>query len=202
MKFPKFKLNIPNVLSLIRIVFIPVFLYLLSMKTRESWTYALIIFCIASVTDLVDGWIARRFNQISEFGKFIDPLADKILVISSVIALLVLDPFLSLTSDFWMVIVIVTRDVMITIMRTRAIQKGKALRTSKFGKVKTVFQMGSIFIIITIYIARKSNLFVAHEYVPFLIMLIMTIMTAISGIRYLYTNWTLLFPEKKKPAGR
>jgi cardiolipin synthase len=170
------------------------------LKTQESWIYALVVFCIASATDLIDGWFARRFNQISEFGKFIDPLADKILVISSVIALLVLDPFLSLATDFWMVIIIAARDILITIMRTRAIKKGKVLRTSKFGKVKTAFQMGSIVIIITIYIARKSNLFVGNENIPYMIMLVMTIMTLISGIRYLYTNWTLFFPEKKIPA--
>ncbi len=200
MKFPEFKLNIPNILSIIRIILIPIFLYLLSLKTRESWIYALVIFCAASLTDFIDGWFARKFNQTSEFGKFIDPLADKFLVISSVIALLVLDPFLSLTQDFWMVIIIVGRDVLITIMRTRAIKKGQALRTSKFGKIKTAFQMGSILIIITIYIARKSNLFLTLDNVPYIIMLVMTIMTLISGIRYLYTNWTLFFPEKKKPA--
>lgn len=197
MKFPKFKLNIPNILTIFRIILIPIFLYELTLMTKESWMIALVIFFFASMTDMVDGWIARKYNQTSEFGKFIDPLADKFLVISSVIALLALDPYLSLSRDFWMVIIIVARDVLITIMRTLALKRGMSLRTSRAGKVKTFFQMSSIGIIIMIYIARKSHVFDTHESVPYILMFIMTMMTAISGIRYLYTNKGLFSPEKK-----
>ncbi len=99
MERSKIIVNVPNVVSLARIVLIPLVIYLLTLK---SWLWALIFFVIASLTDLLDGWSARKLNQVSEFGKFIDPLADKFLVISILTALMVLDPYLE-KFDFWMI---------------------------------------------------------------------------------------------------
>jgi phosphatidylglycerophosphate synthase len=82
-------------------------------------------------------------------------------------------------------------------MRLLAIKKGKQLHTSNFSKFKTAFQMLSIVIIIMIYVSKKSGFFDTHESVPYYIMLTVTIMTAVSGIRYIITNWQLFFPEKK-----
>jgi cardiolipin synthase len=146
----------------------------------------------ASFTDFFDGWLARKLNQESEFGKFIDPIADKFLVISSLIAILVIDPYFELF-DSWMIVIIVGRDILITVMRWFAIKKGKPLRTSRFGKFKTAFQMLSIGIIIMIYLSKTSGIFVMHESFPYWIMFSVTLMTALSGIRYIVTNWQLLF---------
>jgi CDP-diacylglycerol--glycerol-3-phosphate 3-phosphatidyltransferase len=190
---PKFKFTIPNLLSLSRIVLIPLLVYLLYVK---SWVLALVLFAVASFTDMLDGWSARKLKQESEFGIFIDPLADKFLVISVLAALMVMDPELEIF-DFWMIIVIVGRDVLITFMRYLAIRRGQTLRTSRFGKVKTAFQMVSIVIIIMIYIVRKYHIFVTHRSVPYWIMVGVTVLTALSGARYLYTNWRLFLPEKK-----
>jgi cardiolipin synthase len=96
-----------------------------------------------------------------------------------------------------MIIIIVGRDILITVMRILAIKKEKQLHTSHFGKFKTAFQMLSIVIIIMIYMSQKSGFFVTHESVPYYIMLAVTVMTAFSGTRYIITNWRLFFPEKK-----
>ncbi len=197
MKLTGNKFSIPNIISYIRIILIPVFIYLLTIKTAEAWLLALIVFCIASLTDFFDGWLARKLKQESEFGKFIDPIADKFLVISALIAIIAIDPYFELF-DSWMVVIIVSRDVLITVMRWLAIKRGKSLRTSRFGKFKTAFQMMSIVIIIMIYMVKKIGFFETHVSVPYWIMLAVTIMTALSGLRYLFTNWQLFLPGKKE----
>jgi cardiolipin synthase len=181
-------------LSLSRIVLIPLVIYLLYAK---SWMLALVLFAIASLTDLLDGWSARKLKQESEFGIFIDPLADKFLVISVLAALMVLDPYLEIF-DFWMILVIVGRDLLITFMRYLALRRGEFLQTSKFGKVKTAFQMVSIVIIIMIYFVRKKGIYITHQSVPYWIMVGVTVLTALSGLRYLYSNWRLILPDKRK----
>ncbi len=200
MNIPKFELNIPNLFSFSRVVLIPLFIYLVSLKTMEGWIWALVGFFIASVTDMLDGWSARKLNQESEFGQFIDPLADKFLVISALMALMILDPYLEVF-DLWMIFIIAGRDVLITVMRWFALKKGRPLKTSKFGKVKTAFQMISIVLIIMIYIGKKSKFFITHASVPYWIMISVTLLTAFSGLRYLIANWELLLPDKADEKG-
>ncbi len=127
MKLTGDKFSWPNIISYLRIVLIPLFIYLLTIKTASAWMWALIIFAIASLTDFIDGWLARKLKQESEFGKFIDPLADKFLVISALIAIIAIDPYFELF-DSWMILIIVARDVLITFMRWLAIKRGMALR--------------------------------------------------------------------------
>jgi len=182
--------------------------------------WALVVFVIASLTDLLDGWTARKLRQETETGKFLDPLADKFLVISALIAFLILDPLIPL----WMVGVIIGRDLLITLMRYLAIKKGTTLRTSRLGKFKTAFQMIGIIIIIMVFIVRNSiknvqleinqlsalkleniieiiNSNLAHKWLivcPYIIMAIVTLLTALSGIRYIVTNWQLFIPPYTK----
>jgi len=191
------KLSIPNIFSYLRIILIPFIIYFLTIRTVEYLLYALLIFMFASFTDFIDGWLARKLKQESEFGKFIDPIADKFLVISSLIAIIVIDPNFEIL-DSWMIVIIVGRDILITVMRWLAIKKGRSLHTSRFGKFKTAFQMLSIVIIIMIYMSKRSGFFDTHESLPYWIMLTVTLMTALSGVRYLVTNWQLFFPEKKE----
>lgn len=210
-------LSLPNIVSLLRIVLIPVFLYFIFIPTKEHRLYALLVFIIASITDFLDGWIARRLKQESEMGKFLDPLADKFLVVAALIAFLILDPLIPL----WMVIVIVGRDVLITLMRYLAIRKGMSLRTSSFGKVKTAFQMISIIIIMMVFAVRRSGVhyYETDEFFkfirvyeiylsdapdkwlvigPYLLMAVVTLLTALSGLRYIMTNWRLFLPPYSK----
>ncbi len=217
-------LYVPNLLSALRIFLIPLFIYLLFLKTPVAMFWGLVVFCIASLTDLIDGWSARKLNQESDLGRFLDPLADKFLVISAFIALLFLDPLI----PFWMVLVIVARDLLITAMRYLALKKGTELRTSSLGKVKTAFQMVSIILIIMVFIVRKSGIDVRHGFPvdgplkfqvvydiltsehpwkylitgPYLLMAVVTFLTALSGVRYLATNLRVLVPPYRKAGGK
>jgi len=189
------KFSLPNMISYLRIILIPFIIYFLKIRTIEYLWIALGLFMLASFTDFVDGWLARKLKQESEFGRFIDPIADKFLVIASLFAIITIDPYFEII-DYWMIVIIVGRDILITIMRILAIKKGRQLKTSNFGKFKTAFQMMSIVIIIMIYVSKRSGFFDTHESVPYYIMLAVTLLTAFSGVRYLITNWQLFFPEK------
>ena len=213
-------MNIPNALSLLRIILIPLFLYLIFIAHVQERVWALIVFIIAALTDLLDGWSARKFGQVTPFGKFIDPLADKCLVISALIALLFLDPLIPL----WMIVVIILRDILLTLMRYLAIIRNSALRTTRFGKIKTAFQMVSIIVIIMVLIVRSSigNIAIKSTYndivgfnqvyeifnsdmsnkwliiAPYCLMAVVTLLTALSGFRYIATNWRLFLPSSSK----
>ncbi len=210
---------IPNLISLLRIFLMPLFLYLIFQPERSMKFAALIVFSIASLTDFFDGWSARKLKQESELGKFLDPLADKVLVISTLVAFLLIDYLIPL----WMIIVIIGRDVLVTVMRYIAVKKGMSIRTSRFGKIKTAFQMISILVIIMIFIVRGANMTIPEEIMkghymslvpawsitvsnmhdkwliagPYWLMLVVTILTAWSGIRYLVFNWRVLLPPYK-----
>jgi cardiolipin synthase len=212
--------NIPNLVSLLRIVLIPLFIYLMFIPTMASRIWALVVFIIASLTDILDGWSARKLQQETDVGKFLDPMADKFLVISAMISFLFLDPLIPL----WMILIIIARDLLITLMRYLAIRQGTELRTSKFGKVKTAFQMVSIILIIMVFIVRGKGVDISHyvaadQYLkinavyeiylsqhpqrwliigPFLLMAFVTLLTALSGLRYIVTNWRLFLPPYRK----
>lgn len=215
------KLNVlllmPNLLSLLRIVLVPLFLYFIFIPTVQHRMWALLVFIVAAITDFFDGWLARKLHQESEMGKFLDPLADKFLVIAALIAFLFLDPLIPL----WMIVIIIARDILITLMRYLAIKKGASLRTSSFGKVKTAFQMISIIVIIMVFVFRKAKMHMyetddilkftrVYEILisnnpdkwlitsPYLLMLLVTLLTALSGVRYLITNWRLFLPPYRK----
>ncbi|MCR9143325.1 MAG: CDP-diacylglycerol--glycerol-3-phosphate 3-phosphatidyltransferase [bacterium] len=233
----KFVWNIPNVLTLLRFFSVPIFIYLLLQPDLNSRIIAFSLFALASITDLVDGYIARRFKQETELGKFMDPLADKALVTAAFLTFI----FLSAQVQLWMVLIIIGRDMMITAMRWLAVRKNVVLRTSVFGKVKTAFQMFSItmilvsFLIIShkergainavyesaraagqgAYEVATENMLrffsgphvesVSYElasFVPYYLMLLTTVMTVISGLRYLVTNYKLMLPPYAKVTPR
>lgn len=210
-------MNIPNLLSLLRIFLIPLFLYLLFLPDTTGKIWAIVVFIFASITDFLDGWSARLLNQQSELGKFLDPLADKFLVIAALIAFLMLDPLIPI----WMVVIIVGRDLLITLMRYLAVKKGSSLRTSRLGKVKTAYQMVSIIVIIAVFIfesmetafipqagywpiATALKLVLSGERsrvlasLPYWLMFLATLLTGVSGIRYLATNYKVLLPPYRK----
>ena len=225
--------NIPNFLTSLRVLLVPFFIYCLFIDEFIFKVYALLIFIFASITDFVDGYLARKWNQETEFGKFLDPLADKILVTSSFLTFLLLDEQI----EIWMVLLIIFRDMLITSLRWLAIRAGSSLRTTKLAKLKTAFQMTAIFVLLIFFIAvstkqrktindiyelgRNSGLsgyqlastnyqhFLKKDYtfenfnwidsaasfVPYYVMLVTTIVTMLSGLRYLFTNYELLNPK-------
>ena len=139
------EMNLPNKLTLFRVILIPFFVAILMTDCfggMSRWI-ALIIFVIASITDLLDGKIARKYGLVTTFGKFADPLADKILVISAMICLVELGDLAS-----WIVVTIVAREFIISGFRIIAAEKNVVIAASYWGKFKTVFQMTMVIMLL------------------------------------------------------
>ncbi len=138
------KQQVPNLLTILRFLLVPVFLYYLFVPTHANGVLiSLIIFVIASLTDYLDGMLARKFGVISDFGKIMDPLADKALVISALAGLCWLYPFKISQIVFF---IIVSREVLITVLREVYHGKGIIVAADKLGKLKTVMQMAGIIV--------------------------------------------------------
>ena len=144
------------------------------MVLNDNFLYAGIIFAYCSFSDVADGKIARKYDLVSGHGNYMDPLADKVLMIGTLSALLLLD-----TIQLWPFIIIIGRDIIITIYRNYLIAKNKPLETSKFGKLKTVFQHGMVLIIM---LANPSQSMID------LIVNINAIYAAATGIHYFVKN--------------
>ena len=139
-------MNLPNKLTLLRVVLIPVFVVLLLLEGGQNYTLriaALIVFCFASFTDFLDGQIARRNNLVTNFGKFMDPLADKLLVCSALICMIELGQLPS-----WYVITVIAREFIISGFRLVAADNGIVIAASWWGKFKTTFQMFTVILLI------------------------------------------------------
>ncbi len=139
-------MNLPNKLTTLRVILIPFFVFFLLWQGGENRTFrmiSLVIFIVASLTDLLDGKIARKYNLVTNFGKFMDPLADKLLVCSALICLIELNQL-----PAWMVIVIISRDFIISGFRLVASDNGVVIAASYWGKFKTTFQMFAVILLI------------------------------------------------------
>lgn len=144
-------MNLPNKLTMLRIIMIPIFLVLLlcplGIDKQTARYIATAVFCIASLTDCLDGYIARKYNLVTNFGKFMDPLADKLLVSSAMIALIgIEDAVVPLSSV--VVIVIIAREFMITGFRTLAVEQNIVIAAGFWGKLKTICQMFMIILLL------------------------------------------------------
>lgn len=169
-------MNLPNKLTMFRVILIPFFVLfmLVDITSADKWI-ALAIFIIASLTDLLDGKIARKYNLVTNFGKFMDPLADKLLVCSALICLVAMDRI-----PAWMVIVIIAREFIISGFRLIASDNGVVIAASYWGKFKTTFQM----VMICLLIADIEAIAVLTT----VIMWIAVLLTIISLIDYLIKN--------------
>ncbi len=137
-------MNLANKLTMIRILLVPVFLLFITVKNIPYGSIiATVIFIIASITDQLDGYIARSRNQITNFGKFMDPLADKLLVTAALVSLVELKLVAS-----WAVVVILAREFAVSGLRTLAASNGKIIAASWWGKIKTVTQMVAILLLL------------------------------------------------------
>jgi CDP-diacylglycerol--glycerol-3-phosphate 3-phosphatidyltransferase len=132
-------LNPPNIITLFRIACIPIMVLLLSSPTRNAGFWAAAVFAVASATDWLDGHLARRMGIVTVFGKFLDPIADKLIVTAALIMIL---PFNHVPA--WMVLVILSREIIITGLRSIASSEGIVIQASDLGKYKTIFQITSI----------------------------------------------------------
>ena len=139
-------MNLPNKLTVLRVILIPFFVVSLMIENGANQTFryvAAAIFIIASLTDMLDGKIARKYNLVTNFGKFMDPLADKLLVCSALICLIQLGQL-----PAWMVIIIVSREFIISGFRLGAAEQGIVIAASYWGKFKTTFQMIAVVLMI------------------------------------------------------
>ena len=139
-------MNLPNKLTTLRVILIPFLVFFLLWQGGENRTFriiSLVIFIVASLTDLLDGKIARKYNLVTNFGKFMDPLADKLLVCSALICLIELNQL-----PAWMVIVIISREFIISGFRLVASDNGVVIAASYWGKFKTTFQMFAVILLI------------------------------------------------------
>ena len=137
-------MNLPNKLTMFRVILIPFFVVflLVDITPVDKWI-ALAVFIIASLTDMLDGKIARKYNLVTNFGKFMDPLADKLLVCSALVCLVAVDRI-----PAWMVIVIIAREFIISGFRLVASDNGVVIAASYWGKFKTVSQMAMVILLI------------------------------------------------------
>lgn len=136
---------LPNVLTVARILLVPIMVVALLQKTTTGDVVAAFVFWLASVTDFVDGWLARRSELVSDFGKLADPIADKLLVLAALVTLVGLDRVAA-----WVAIVVVGRELLVTLTRMVAAQHGEVIAAAWLGKVKTVVQLLVIFLLILV----------------------------------------------------
>lgn len=170
-------MNLPNKLTILRVIMIPVFVVFMLVSVTgdaDKWI-ALALFIIASLTDLLDGHLARKYNLVTNFGKFMDPLADKLLVCSALICLVELDRIPS-----WIVIIIIAREFIISGFRLIASDNGVVIAASYWGKFKTTFQM----LMICLMIADLEPL----SLLTTIVMWIAVILTVVSLVDYLVKN--------------
>ena len=172
-------MNLPNKLTLLRIILIPVFMGVLYWGFPGADYVALAIFVIASLTDMLDGKIARKYNLVTNFGKFMDPLADKLLVCSALICLIELEQI-----PAWMVIVIISREFIISGFRLVASDNGVVIAASYWGKFKTTFQMIAVILMI-LDIDALSLLTTAMIWIAL-------ILTVVSLVDYIAKNHKIL----------
>lgn len=188
---------LPNQLTILRIILTPFFFILLLSDNLLSKQIALGIFLLAAITDWYDGWLARKFNYITNWGRIWDPLADKILTSSAFIAFVILGLI-----PLWMVLIILVRDIIITILRILSDYKSIVFPTSIYAKWKTFLQMVILYYILIVYVGSFSfKVFIGeielfnlllNENIIYFSMLLVTLITLHSGISYLINNRVLI----------
>jgi CDP-diacylglycerol--glycerol-3-phosphate 3-phosphatidyltransferase len=138
-----FPVNVPNVLTVLRILLVPVLVVALLDETPNGDLLAAVVFAVASLTDAVDGYLARSRQWVTNFGKLMDPVADKLLVIGALLALVSLNRLAA-----WVAMVIITREFVVTALRVAATGQGVVVPANTFGKAKTVLQVAMVFALI------------------------------------------------------
>jgi CDP-diacylglycerol--glycerol-3-phosphate 3-phosphatidyltransferase len=180
--------HLPNFFTVIRILVTPLFIYLLFLRGENAYPLALAIFVVAGITDILDGYLARKLQVESKVGKMLDPVADKILVLSAFISFVTMNLIY-----LWMVILIVLRDITITVMRYILEKRDMPMITSPIAKGKTAVQVASVIIILA-YLSMKSYQVawftnpVENLHLIIIIMYITVLFTLYTGVDYFIAN--------------
>jgi CDP-diacylglycerol---glycerol-3-phosphate 3-phosphatidyltransferase len=167
-----FPVNLPNVLTVIRIMLVPALVVALLGNTPAGDVLAAVVFALASLTDFVDGYLARARDSITTFGKLMDPLADKLLIVAALISLVSLHRLAA-----WVAMVIITRELAVTVLRLGATQAGVVMAASMFGKVKTCLQIAAVLAVIAVH--GQPAWLAALLYLTVLV-------TVLSGLDYIF----------------
>ena len=171
-------LNAANVLTLVRVALIPVLVAVMLSALEDADLFAAIVFVIASATDALDGWIARRRSIVTAFGKLMDPLADKLLITAALVSLVALYRL-----DAWVAMVIIAREFAVTGLRMLAVEQGQVISASVWGKLKTTTQVAMVLALI--WVDRPA------QWVDILVYATVAI-TVLSGADYFYRLRNLL----------
>lgn len=191
-------MNLANKLTIFRILLIPVFIVLMTFESIPHWaSLATLVFIVASITDQLDGYIARSRNMVTNFGIFLDPFADKLLVTAAIIILVS-----KMLIPAWVAIVIVAREFAVSGLRTIAANGGHVIPASIWGKLKTVTQMIAI-ILFMVQMALNSEFgkssFLSYDKtlgkLPLILIYIATILTLFSGVDYFLKSWKSIDPN-------
>ncbi|MBQ3969418.1 MAG: CDP-diacylglycerol--glycerol-3-phosphate 3-phosphatidyltransferase [Clostridia bacterium] len=187
-------MNLPNKLTLLRIILVPFFVAVLLIGSIPyNYLIALVIFAIASITDMLDGKIARKYNMVTDFGKFADPLADKILVISAFACFIDLD-----IVNAVFIILVLFREFTVTSIRLVAVENGKVVAANMWGKAKTVSQMAAIIVvllngfILQLMPNAADNVISIMNIVNQSLLWISAALTVISGFIYIKDNFSFI----------
>ncbi len=190
------KWNVPNAFSIMRAVLAPLFLALILSEEPTAVFIAVCVFIAAAFTDYLDGWTARKLQEVSAWGVFFDPLADKVLTSTAFIAFVLLG-FI----PWWMVVVVLMRDVLMTLLRMYADSVAQPVITSRSAKWKTFLQMAYIIYVLTMYMFTHLKLSPAistmstaamHPTVVYIGMLAITVFTFWTGVEYYFDNRELI----------
>jgi CDP-diacylglycerol--glycerol-3-phosphate 3-phosphatidyltransferase len=181
-------LNLANRITIARMIFIPLFLVILLGRLPGGWGpwLAALVFTLLAASDGVDGYIARSRNQVTTFGKFIDPLADKLLITAALIALVDLDRLPS-----WIAIVIISRELIVSGLRMVAVAEGRVISASRWGKLKTLFQIVAIVLFIVLE-SHRAVMFLGQDLMDIVhviawpVMALAIALTLVSMIDYFY----------------
>ncbi len=196
-------LNLPNKLTIARMVMIPVFILFFYLPFTGHYFVALAVFVIASFTDMLDGKIARKYNLVTNLGKFLDPIADKVLVSSALVIILTVPEYFTAYLGDWAliaggccVVVIMARELIVSGFRMVAADAGIVIAADKIGKIKTVTQDLCITVMLVeggLYEIIPSNAAVrAVDYAGLILLAISAVLTLISGINYIIKNIAVL----------
>lgn len=177
-------MTLASKITLARVAFIPVFMVLMYLSGGQpnTWMFlSLGVFIIASLTDYIDGYIARKYNQVSDFGKFLDPLADKLLTIAAMTMFCQWGSF-----PAWALMIVLTREFAVTGLRLVAVGKGKVIAAGWSGKVKTASTMLGL-----CFMMAFSTVFWLHT----VVMVVIVVTTVYSGVEYFIQNWNCLWDD-------
>jgi CDP-diacylglycerol---glycerol-3-phosphate 3-phosphatidyltransferase len=195
----EFFMNLPNKLTVARLIMVPIFVILMSIDHLATYIIAYIIFTAASITDYFDGKIARERNLVTNFGKLMDPLADKVLMAAAFVMVMEV-PLLNVPG--WSIVAILAREFLVTGARSLGSAEGTVIAANKWGKLKTVLQMVYVFVFLFFTIISKACYTWLPEHAEQIANIIsiaslygiiaVSLFTVYTGIQFAQTNWVIL----------